>query len=58
MTRQFKFKKDEKIIRSIKGETPEILKLRMMINALGHQESNGMSRIYTTWSQQQNNKIK
>lgn len=60
MTRKLNVKKDAKIVRVIAGEKPEILKLRMMINVFGHNESNGMSRIYTIWSDnhrtQNNNK--
>lgn len=54
MTRRLNFKKDARIIKTIQGETPAMLRLRLMISIMGHNESNGMSRIYTTWSK--NNK--
>lgn len=56
MTRKFNSKTDQKIIKVIPGETSEMLKLRMMLNAISHSDSKGMSRIYSAWSSKQNNK--
>ncbi len=56
MTRKFNPKKDQKVIRTIAGESSEILKLRLMLNAFDKNESNGMSRVYSAWSANQKNK--
>lgn len=56
MTRKFNPKTDQKIIKVIPGETSEMLKLRMMLNVIGYSDTKGMSRIYSAWSNKQNNK--
>ena len=54
MTRKLNLKKDADLVRCVQRETPELLKLRMMMNVLDHSESNGMSRIYTLWAKNNN----